>query len=186
MKRAWCAILLALLLASAAAATGYPQSLAEVARKEAERRQKLDQQGVQVKRIESAEPSQLAPGGAISVSSPRSGLGPAAAPAPKAEPKESLRSFQTRLQKLDRDILQAEERLKLLRARADAERWAPVKAAKGSRGSGSSSSQEQLRWEILELEGKLSRFRQERSDTFQAGRKAGYLPGELEGRGIMR
>ena len=43
-----------------------------------------------------------------------------------------------------------------------------------------------MRWQILELEGKLAGMRRDRIDTFQAGRKAGYLPGELEGRGIVR
>jgi hypothetical protein len=43
-----------------------------------------------------------------------------------------------------------------------------------------------MRWQILELEGKLAGLRRDRVDTFQAGRKAGYLPGELEGRGIVR
>lgn len=178
-------ILLALVQPLGGAASG-PQSLAEVARKEAERRQKLAQQGVQEKRIEASDPAQLAPGGTISLSSPDPRPAPARAPATKAEPRASLRSFQTRLQKLDRDIVQAEDRLKLLRARLEAERWAPIKTAKGSKGSASSAGLEQLRWQIVEQEGKLARLRQDRSDTFQAGRKAGYLPGELEGRGIMR
>jgi hypothetical protein len=186
MKRILHAVLLGLLQASPAAAAADSQSLADAARKEAERRQKVDQQGVAVKRIDAANPSQSGSGGAISVSSPASRPSLANAPAPKTEPRASLRSFQTRLQKLDRDILQAEERIKLLQGRVAAERWAPVKTAKGSRGSGASSSQEQLRQQILELEGRLAILRKDRSDTFLAGRRAGYLPGELENRGIVR
>ena len=185
MKRTCCEILLALLPASIAVAAADLQSLAEVARKEAERRQKLDQQGIQEKRIECRDPSDLAPGGAISTSSGSPALKGTNVPAQKAEPRATLRSFQTRLQKLDRDVQQAEERLKLLRARAEADRWAVNKTGKGSKGSGSSSA-EQMRWQILELETKLAQLRRERGDVFQAGRKAGYLPGELEGRGIMR
>lgn len=180
------AIWLLLFVASGLAAAGEVQSLAEAARKEAERRHKLDLQGVQAKRIEATDPSQLAPNGTIGVSSPGAHAIPMSAAAKKSEPRPSLRSFQTNLQKLDRDIAQTEDRLKLLKARADAERWAPVKTTKGSKGSGSSTSQDQVRWQILDLEGKLTRLRQEHMDTFEAGRKAGYLPGELENRGINR
>ncbi len=185
MKKTLFVILLMILQAISTAA-GERQSLADAARKEAERRLKVDQQGVPVRRIESADLTRVASAGAISVSSPELHASLSNAREPRAEPRASLRSFQARLQKLDRDIAQAEERLKLLRARADAERWAPTKSAKGSRGSGSSPVQDQLRWQILETEGKLADLRRDRSDTFQAGRKAGYLPGELENRGVMR
>jgi len=185
VKRTCCEILLALLPASIAVAAADLQSLAEVARKEAERRQRLDQQGIQEKRIEIANPADLAPGGAISTSAGFSGLARPSAPAQKAEPRATLRSFQTRLQKLDRDIRASEDRLKLLRTRAETERRSAIRTGKGSKGSGSSSP-DQLRWQILELEGKLAQERQERDDVFQAGKKAGYLPGELEGRGIVR
>ncbi len=179
-------VLILTVLISAATVASDSQSLAEAARKEAERRQKLEKAGVQEKRIEAGDPAQLAPGGSISTSSPKLATAPAVKSTQKAEPRESLRSFQTRLQKLDREITQAENRLKLLRAKADAERWAPIEIGKGPKGSGKSSSQDQMRWQILELEGKLAGMRRDRVDTFQAGRKAGYLPGELEGRGIVR
>lgn len=179
-------MLLALLPTSAAVAAADMQSLVDVARKEAARRQKLAQMGVKEKRIDVSDPSQLVSGGAISVFSLESSRAGAQTPAQKAEPRGSLRSYQSRLEKLDRDIAQAEERIKLLRIRVDAERWAPTRIAKGLRGSGSSSSQEQLGWQILELEAKLAGLRKDRSDAFQAGRKAGYLPGELEGRGFVR
>lgn len=162
------------------------QSLAEVARKEAERRRSIDEQGIPVKRIDTYGQPPSAPGGAISVFSVERSSAPKSPSTSKTEPRASLRSYQTRLQKLDRDIAQAEERLKLLRARSDAERWVPTKTAKGSRGSGTSSAQDSLHWQILEWEGKLAGLRRDRSDTFQAGRKAGYLPGELENRGIFR
>lgn len=160
--------------------------MAEVARKEAERRQKIDEQGVRVKRIESADLPLHAPGGAVSTSSLESRPVAAKTAAARAEPRPTLRSFQARLQKLDRDIGQAEAKLKVLRARADSERWAGIRTSKGSRGSGSAGAQDTLRWQILDLETRLAGLRRERSDVFQAGRKAGYLPGELESRGIIR
>jgi hypothetical protein len=186
VKQAWLAIPLVFFLVGDAAASGAPQSLAEAARREAERRQKLDQEGVREKKIEAADTARLAPGGAISTFSPGSAPVAANLPPAKSEPRASLRSFQTRLQKLDRDIQQAEGQLKQLRARADAERWAPVRTLKGSKGLDPSLIQEQLRRQIAELEGKLARLRLERGDTFFAGRKAGFLPGELENRGIIR
>jgi len=175
-----------MVVSAAAAPPGAGQSLAEAARREAERRQKLDREGVQEKRIEATDLARLAPGGAISTFAPGSGLAPASVSAAKSEPPVSLRSFQTRLQKLDRDIQQAEGQLKQLKVRADAERWAPVKVLKGSGGTDPAAARARLRSQIAELEGKLARLRVERGDTFFAGRKAGYLPGELENRGIVR
>jgi hypothetical protein len=174
--------LFVVLQATAVTLDSASQSLTEVARKEAERRQRLAQQGIQEKRIDGSDPALLARGGAISTSAPDARSVSGTSAAPKTEVRESLRFYQTRLQKLDRDIGQAEQKLKLLRLKAAAERWAPIKTAKGSRGSGSSSAQDQTVWEIKELEIKLESLRRERADTFQAGRKAGYLPGELEGR----
>jgi len=146
----------------------------------------LESLGIEGKQIESGENSKLAPKGTISTSSPVSVPGTTKAPTQKEEPRPSLRSFQTRLQKLDRDIQQAEAQLKLNQARADAERRAPVIITSRSGGTRSSAAQDKMRWQILQLEGKLTQLRQERSDVFQAGRRAGYLPGELEGRNIIR
>jgi len=39
--------------------------------------------------------------------------------------------------------------------------------------------------QILELQSKLKRLRQERLDIYEAGKKAGFLPGELDGKGII-
>ncbi len=186
VKPAMWAILLTFSAAAGLSLTADPQSLADAARVEAERRRLLDQQGVKAKKIEAADPAQLAPNGNIGISSPGAHAIPASAVAKKSDSRASLRTFQTSLQKLDRDIAQTEGRLKLLRARADAERWAPVKTTKGSRGSAASASQDQMRWQILDLEAKLARLKQERMDTFEAGRKAGYLPGELENRGVNK
>ncbi len=178
-----CLIFVGAMAAPSSAAT---QSLTEVARKEAERRQKIDQQNVPVKRIESVDLASASSNGTVSVSHTESRSTSLKVPAPRPDARATLRSFQTRLQKLDNDIAQAEERLRLLRARAEAERWTVVRTPKGSRGGGLISGQDQFRWQILEAEGKLAGLRRDRSDVFQAGRKAGYLPGELEMRGIVR
>jgi septal ring factor EnvC (AmiA/AmiB activator) len=169
-----------MMLALGGVPVSYPQSLVEVARKEAERRRNLKE--VQARQIDGADPSRIAPEGSISTSSPVPGPAAAKAAPVRQESRESLRSYQSRLQKLDRDIAQTEQKLKVLRLRVDAERWAPAKTTKGSVSTGSTSAVDQMRWQITELEAKLADLRDERSDVFQAGKRAGYLPGELEGR----
>jgi hypothetical protein len=42
-----------------------------------------------------------------------------------------------------------------------------------------------LQREIDELESKLKRIRRERQEIYEEGRKAGFLPGELDGRGLI-
>jgi hypothetical protein len=176
---------LLLLLSPGVSSICRTQSLAEVARLEAERRQKIAEQGIEVKRLRNQDGVGARSGAAISLSQPVA-RSPADAARTRAEPRPALSTFQSRLQKLDRDIAQADAKLKILKARVDAERWAPVKTSKGSLGSGPSSAQNQLRWQLLDLEGQLSTMRKERGDIFLEGRKAGYLPGELEKRGIVR
>jgi hypothetical protein len=183
MKRPGLILLLSILLPVIAVAA---QSLADLARAEAERRKQIERQGIPAKRIESFGRLPEVSRGAVSTSNPAFRPAAAAGAAAKTEPRPALRTFQSRLQKLDGEIAKAEDRIKLLRAKADAARWAPMKITKGSQGGASASNQDQLHWQILELEGKIAALRRERSDVFQAGRRAGYLPGELEGRGILR
>lgn len=186
MKTILCSTLAAGLAFSMVVAAGATQSLAEAARKEAERRRQVDQQGIPERRIDAADGSRLAPGGAISLSSPGPGTQREAAAPPKPAGGAGLRAFQTKLQKLDRDIQQSEAQLKKLKERQAAERWAPVARLGVAKGAGPANSEVQLGRQIQDLEGKLKLWRQERMDTFQAGRKAGFLPGELERRGVIR
>jgi hypothetical protein len=187
MKRAFLLLLVLVLQpVPCRAAIGWPQSLAEAARREAERRKGIEQKGVPSKRIDSSDVTPAPSGGTVSLSSPVSGSATNSAGTVRMEPRPALRTFQSQLQKLDREIAQADEKLKLLRARVEAERWAPVRTTKGSIGSVIPSSLEQLRRQVGDLERKLATLRKERADVFLAGRKAGYLPGELENRGIIR
>ncbi len=161
-----------------------PQSLAEAARKEAERRKALEQQGVEGK-VVTAAPAPAArraePTAPERRVTPRSGADQAESPRSRV----SLRPLRTALQKLDRDIRQGDERLSGLRARLEAEKWKLPRVGRSSRVSANSSASEKLRSQIQELEAKLKRLRNERYDTYETGRKAGYLPGELDGKGIV-
>ena len=160
-----------------------PQSLAEAARKEAQRRKALEQQGIEGKVINS-DP------GRPSAKDSRADDSPAPAAretagrmrAPRNQP--SLHALRATLQKLDREIQHGEERLALLRARMESEKWQLPKVGKISRGN-NTSRRDRLRFQIEELEAKVKLWRRERYETYDAGRKAGYLPGELDGKGIM-
>jgi hypothetical protein len=67
----------------------------------------------------------------------------------------------------------------------ESERWQLPKVGKISRGSNNTSARERLRVQIQELEAKLKHWRRERFETYESGRKAGFLPGELDGKGIV-
>jgi len=158
------------------------QSLSDVAREEAERRRRLDQQGIESKVIESGA-SRTNPEKPPASSSPSSDRRPGSrADTSSSGNRVSVRSYRTKLQKLDRTIRQDEERLELMRRRLESERWALPKPGRLSAGNKSVDAQEKLSREIDELQIKLRELRRERAETWDEGRKAGFLPGELEGR----
>lgn len=167
-----------LLLAPAAGA----QSLAEAARREAERRRALEAGGVSGSVVSHENVEAAGRHGAVTTSSipNRSSR--------RGESRQSpggagARGFRSTLQNLDRQIRDTADRLKIARARIDSERWAQPKPGRQG-AAGVSSSVERYRWQVQELEAKLSRLHQERRETWEAGRKAGFLPGELDGRGV--
>ena len=161
----------------------FPQSLAEAARKEAERRRQLESQGVEEK-VFSDEDVRNTGEGSLTLSSPAY-RPQAGRPEPLlAKGGRSPQSYTNSLKKLDREIRQSEERLTLLRSRLQAERWAIV-TGKSARKTSGNSTQERVTAEIQVLETKLKRLRDERQATYDAGRKAGFHPGELEGRGLV-
>jgi DNA-binding transcriptional MerR regulator len=159
------------------------QSLADVARQEAERRKSLDQQGIEAKIIDVVPQNG---GGNLAVSSGGS-------PAPGRTSKESasgrgktsVDGIRAALQKLDRSIQQTQERLESRRARLQSERWIIPKTGRVSGHSDAGKTQNQLKEEIEELERKLKQLQQERAEIYDRGKKAGFLPGELTGKGII-
>jgi predicted RNase H-like nuclease (RuvC/YqgF family) len=159
------------------------QSLADVAREEAERRKRIDQQGIEAKVIESGSiPDKNSAGSAVPVS-PKENTVSKKSTSPQRGP--SVRSFRTAIQKLDHAIQEGEGRLQLLRERMESERRVSSKLGKKSRTNSPERAQEKLRAQMENLEIKLSQLRQERSEIYQSGRKAGFLPGELDGKGII-
>ena len=158
------------------------QSLAELARKEAERRKALQDQGVTAKVIEQSKVPTDAGSGRVTLSSPpavRSGAAPG-----KAESPAGLASYRSKLQNLGGEISKAEAQVRLIKARLAEERWAPPKAGRIGSRQNAGSSPEQLKWKVRELEARLQQLRDQRLEVYLRGRKAGFLPGELEGKGI--
>jgi hypothetical protein len=160
------------------------QSLGEVARQEAERRRKLDQEGKAGKTIADQDLARHGRNGNITLSRPDPP--PREAPSTSSGPgRRSAASFQNRLRSLDRQIHQTEDKIAFSRERLAKERWAPPKTGRLSRRGTTHSSEERLRWQIRSLENRLTSLRQERREVYDTGRKAGFLPGELDGKGII-
>jgi predicted RNase H-like nuclease (RuvC/YqgF family) len=161
------------------------QSLVDAAREEAERRKSLERQGIHGKVIE-GNPSQSAPNRDLSVST-----GPPATQTKTTQQTvsrnagSSLRHLRTTLQKLDRNIRQTEERLGTLRGRYQTGRWPLPKVGRLSKNSQPKDTQAQLQKQIEDLQLKLDQMLRERRETYDEGRKADFLPGELDGKGII-
>jgi predicted RNase H-like nuclease (RuvC/YqgF family) len=153
------------------------QSLADLAQKEAERRQQLDNEGVQAKVIE-GDGAALAPNGSITVSSPASRPQAGNDNSKDRKGKASVKSFRNALEKLDRTIRQYESRLESLRNRLRSEKGGFAKSDRAV------AAQAKTQAQIDALQEKLEQIRNERSVVYQAGKKEGYLPGELDGKGI--
>jgi predicted RNase H-like nuclease (RuvC/YqgF family) len=177
-------ILMLLCLAAAAVPLLTAQSLAEAARREAERRREIDRQGLEAKVIE-GDPAQLAPGGNLSTSDPVRRDRPTADREVEPRRRGTPRFYRAKIQKLDREIRSGEDRIAALRERLRSERWALPKVGRISRSSGISGSQERLQAQIRDLESKVKQLRKERRETYDDGKRAGFLPGELDGKGQM-
>jgi hypothetical protein len=161
------------------------QSLADIAREEAERRKSLEERGIKGKVIENIAAS--ASSGIDLTESEHRAKKPAdkSSRASSSKKRPSVSRYRSALQKLDRTIRQEEARLKLLRERLRKERWAPPKTGRLSARGKSEEVQNRLRDEIEDLQVKIKLLRRERAEIYDEGKKAGFLPGELEGKGII-
>ena len=160
------------------------QSLADVARQEEERRKALDRQGIEAKVIESVPQDST---GNLAISSGVTSPGPqrTSKGSASAKGKGSVDGIRTALLKLDRSIRQAQDRLESLRARLQSERWMIPKTGRISSRSDTEKTQSKLKQEIEELQRKLEQLQQERAELYDRGKKSGFLPGELTGKGII-
>jgi hypothetical protein len=159
------------------------QSLVDIAREEAERRKQLEEQGIEPKIIDGN--SSGSRGRANITTSSEMETRHKELPVGGGSEKSggSLKNFKTGLQKLDRTIEKTAALLAAKRARLQAEKWANPKVLKAS--GQTRDPLLQLQAEIEELQIKLKQLREERFRLYEAGRKAGFLPGELEGKGLI-
>jgi hypothetical protein len=158
------------------------QSLADIAREEAERRQQLERQGIEGKVIERRDTQSAPKGNQAKAPQPTEGQKKISAGNASPKSQTSLPRYRAALQRLDRRIRQEEERLELKRVRLGENRWSLPGSGRLSTRSRTADTQERLQKEIDELQIKLKELRQEREETYDEGRKAGFLPGELEGK----
>ena len=96
--------------------------------------------------------------------------------------RKSVVSYRTALQKLDQQIRQSEERIAALQTRLQAEKWSLHKIRRTSSRSRTKNPVSQLQAQIQDLQTKIKRLHEERFEVYEAGKKAGFLPGELEGK----
>ncbi len=163
-----------------------PQSLVDFARQEAERRRQLELQGVQGKVIDGNGRHLTPDSGNLSTSTgPNAEQGAPSGRPETAKDQASLRRFQTALQKLDREIQRTDSRLASVQSRIQAEKWENLKTGRSSGRSRTKDSPTRLQTEMENLQAKLKELRDERFDVFEAGKKMGFLPGELDGKGLM-
>jgi hypothetical protein len=158
------------------------QSLTDFARQEAERRRLLEEQGIQGKIIVNNAASSASNGEA---SMPEASSIRRERPAPQSDSLKGGKSagnYRTALQKLDLQIQQSEERLASLQARLHAEKWSVPKTRRASGRSRPKNSAGQLQIQIQELQMKVKRLREERFEVYESGKKAGFMPGELDGK----
>ncbi len=156
------------------------QSLAEAARKEAERRRRLEDQNVEAKVIHGRGSLEVSNGNVTTFGGGTARSSPSAA-ARETKGRTSLSAYRNRLHKLEGEIFNGEQRLNQLRREAATERWTLPKAR---RATGGSSAQEKLRKQADDLEIKLKKLRRDRQELWDEAKRAGFLPGELDGKAL--
>jgi hypothetical protein len=162
------------------------QSLSDVAREEAERRRLLDQQGVEAKVIERDSGQRAADKDLTQKKVPSPIPVKVYVSSNKNKDRGSARNYRNALQKLDRAILREEGRLEVKRERLQSMRGSPPRISTSRLDRNQTSNNiTRLQSDIEDMEEKLNQLRQERADKYEEGLKAGFLPGELDGKGVM-
>jgi len=161
------------------------QSLVEAARREAERRNMLEELGIEETVIE-GNGRCYAGEGNVSISAP-SEVDPKPVPAIPSSSKNqsSLGRYRAELQKLDQNIRKEEARLRKLQDRLQSLKRENLKIGDSSRRSRNEESQKRTQEQIEELQVDLKLLQKERAEAYDSGKKDGFLPGELVGKGII-
>jgi hypothetical protein len=158
------------------------QSLTDFARQEAERRRLLEEQGIQGKVIVNNDAGSTSNGDVSMPEAPSAMREKPTAQSDSSKGRKSASNYRMALQKLDRQIQQGEDRLASLQARLHAEKRSVSKTRRASGRSRPKDAAGQLQTQIQELQMKVKRLHEERFEVYESGRKAGFMPGELDGR----
>jgi len=161
------------------------QSLADAARREAERRDRIERLGIEEKVIEGNEKSSSREGNVSLFTPSEVDQEERIRSSSDSGNHSSLRQYRAKLQKLDKDIHKGEARLQKLHDRMESLRRKGLRIANFKGLSRNEESQDRLQTQIEELQADLKLLRKERREVFDSGRKDGFLPGELEGKGII-
>jgi chromosome segregation ATPase len=161
------------------------ESLAEAARREAGRRSEVEQLGIKETVIE-GNGACSAMGGNVSVFQPyEDNARKADVQTSSSKNKSSLSRYRTQLKKMDREIRKKEGQVEKLRDRSQDLRRKSLMIRDLSKIAQNEQSREQTREQIQALEDELKILRRERREVYDSGRRDGFLPGELDGKGIV-
>jgi chromosome segregation ATPase len=161
------------------------QSLADAARTEAARRERVRRLGIEETVIEGNGGCYSGIGNVTLFELPRTAKTEKASTESTFQDRGSLSRIRSRLQKLDRNIRQEEVRLEKMQDRIGELRRDSYRISNISKIPANEESKRKTLEQIEESKDKLRALRRERSEIYDNGRKQGFLPGELQGRGII-
>ena len=161
------------------------QSLADAARSEAARREKIRQLGIEETVIEGNGGCYSGEGNVTLSDPPRTAEPERKSTDSPSKDRGSLSRIRSQLQKLDRSIRQEETRLEKLQDRIGELRSDSFRISSLSKIPANEESKRKTLEQIEDLEDKLRVLKRERAEIYDNGRRQGFLPGELQGRGII-
>ncbi|MEJ2109406.1 MAG: hypothetical protein P8Z37_05730 [Acidobacteriota bacterium] len=160
------------------------QSLADAARTEAERRKSLGQSEIEETIIEGNGACYSGKGNVSSFKSAATEQKKLITVVPSKD-RSALRRYRTRLQKIVGNIAKIETRLQNLKDRLRELKRKNLLIKDLSGLALNEESQDKTSEQIEEVIGHIKLQKRERSDVYDEGRREGFLPGELEGEGII-
>lgn len=160
-------------------------SLAEAARTEAARREKIRRLGIEETVIEGNGSCYSGEGNVTLFDPPVTEEPGGTSAGSPSKDRGSLSRIRSQLQKLDRSIRQEETRLEKLQDRIGELRRDNLRISNLSKIPANEESKRKTLEQIEDLEDKLRMLKRERAEIYDNGRKEGFLPGELQGRGII-
>ncbi len=161
------------------------QSLADAARREAARRDRLERLGIEGKVIEGNGEGTPPEGNVSTLTPSEANPEEKIRTSPVSSNRSTLRRYRTKLQKLDKDIRKGDARLEKLQDRLESLRRKSFGIGNFKGISRNRESRDRVWEQIEDLQVDLKLLKKERREVYDAGRKDGFMPGELDGKGII-